>query len=166
MVSTFTTVANGTENEGRIASITHLGFTNGAAADRTYSYGYNDAGRVETFSSAVGTRTYAYDSFHQVIGATGGTQSTEAYAYDKNGNRIGSGVVVGTNNRLLNDGTYSYVYDAEGNRIRRTVLSGAEAGQYEAYTYDYRQRLVQVQKKASACVLKKVSGTLRQQKLQ
>ena len=84
LVTTVTTVADGVKNEGRIASITQSGLTGGNVA---YLYGYDDHGRVASFTSPAGTRTYAYDTFDQVTGATGGTQTAETFAYDTNGNR-------------------------------------------------------------------------------
>lgn len=98
-----------TENEGRIASIVQSGlFIGTTATNVTYGYGYDNQGRVSSFTSPAGTRNYAYDSFNQVTTATGGTQSAEAYAYDQNGNRTGSGFTTSAYNRVTNDGTYTY----------------------------------------------------------
>ena len=153
LVTTFVTVLDGAKNEGRIQSITQSGLTAGNVA---YTYGYDDHGRIASFTSPAGTRIYAYDTFDQVIGATGGTQSAELYEYDKNGNRTnvppssgGGSVVTGAYNRVTNDGTYTYLYDKEGNRTRRTLTS---TGEYETYVWDYRQRLVSVTKKTVANV--------------
>ena len=41
------------------------------------SYGYDDQGRIATMTTPAGTRTYAYDSFDQVTGATGETKRGE-----------------------------------------------------------------------------------------
>ena len=75
-------------------------------------------------TTPAGTRTYAYDSFDQVTGATATTAlPAESYSYDTNGNRTtGAGAtstVIGAYNRITDDGTYTYVYDKEGNRTRR-----------------------------------------------
>ncbi len=142
LLSSFTTVADGIKNEGRIASITQSGLSGGNVA---YSYGYDDHGRISSFTSPAGTRTYAYDTFDQVTSATGGTQTAETFAYDRNGNRTGSGAIIGAYNRVTDDGTYTYLYDKDGNRTRRTLKSN---GEYEVYVYDYRQRLVSVTKKS------------------
>gem|GEM_PF-440553 len=143
MVTTFTTVADGTKNEGRIASITHSGLTGGSVV---YSYGYDDHGRISSFTSPAGTRTYQYDSFDQVIGASGAAQTAESYNYDTNGNRTSAAIVTGQYNRITSDGTYSYQYDKEGNRTRRTLTG---TGEYEVYVWDYRQRLVSVTKRSA-----------------
>jgi len=143
MVTTFTTVADGSKNEGRIASITHSGLTDGNVA---YAYAYDDHGRVSSFTSPAGTRTYQYDSFDQVIGASGAAQTAESYNYDTNGNRTSAAIVTGQYNRITSDGTYSYQYDKEGNRTRRTLTG---TGEYEVYVWDYRQRLVSVTKRSA-----------------
>lgn len=57
----------------------------------------------------------------------------EIYRYDATGNRTG-GTVIGTNNRLLDDGTYTYQYDDAGNRIRKTEKA---TGNYIVYTWDH-----------------------------
>ncbi len=80
-----------------MATITQSVLTGGNVV---YSYGYDDHGRVSSFTSPAGTRSYSYDSFDQLTGATGGTQTAEAYQFDKNGNRTGSGVVIGQYNRV------------------------------------------------------------------
>ena len=147
MVTTFTTVADGTKNAGRIASITQSGLTGGNVA---YAYTYDDHGRVASFTSPGGTRTYSYDTFDQVTGASGAAQTAEAFSYDTNGNRTNGSVVTGQYNRIVSDATYSYLYDKEGNRTRRTTIS---TGEYEAYAWDYRQRLVSITKYSSANVL-------------
>jgi len=148
IVSTYSLTTENAKNEGRITSIVQSGlFIGTTATNVTYGYGYDNQGRVAAFASPAGTRNYAYDSFDQVTGATGGTQSAEAYAYDKNGNRTGTGVTTSAYNRVTNDGTHTYLYDNEGNRTRRTKTSN---GEYETYDFDYRQRLVKVTKKSSA----------------
>ena len=147
MVTTFTAVADGSKNAGRIASITHSGLTDGNVA---YAYTYDDHGRVASFTSPGGTRTYSYDTFDQVTGASGAAQTAEAFIYDTNGNRTNGSVVTGQYNRIVSDATYSYLYDKEGNRTRRTTIS---TGEYEAYAWDYRQRLVSITKYSSANVL-------------
>jgi RHS repeat-associated protein len=146
IVTTFAQTADGVKNEGRIASITHSGLN---GLNTSYAYTWDDHGRVATFTTLAGTRTYGYDTSDQVTGATGGTQAAESFAYDTNGNRTGSGVTVSAFNRVTNDGTYTYLYDNEGNRTRRTKTSN---GEYELYVWDYRQRLVSVTLKNSANV--------------
>jgi len=101
------------------------------------------------YSSTDGLTTYAYDSTGQLTGATS-TGGDESYTYDANGNRTGDGYVIGTDNRLLSDGTYWYAYDAEGNRTARFIdvdqsqsLTTNDAN-VTKYTWDARNRLVTV----------------------
>ena len=114
-------------------------------------------------TSSDGTATYTYDATGQLTGVTCSSSNpqslipnpSESYSYDANGNRTGSGYVVGTGNRLLSDGTYTYAYDAEGNRTARFIdadQSGTlTAGdtQLTEYTWDARNRLVEVAERAA-----------------
>ena len=120
----------------------------------TYSWDYDDAGRLETATTPDGTTDYTYDDTDQLTGADSSYQPDEAYTYDENGNRTNSGYVTGDYNRVLSDGIYNYTYDAEGNRTSRTKISD---GSYVSYTWDYRQRLTEVTFKTS------VSGTITKQ---
>ena len=83
--------------------------------------------------SVDGTASYTYDATGQLTGAnylgangSAGAQADESYQWDANGNPTGSGCVVGTDNRLLSDGTYRYAYDAEGNRTARFIDADAD----------------------------------------
>ncbi|MGA2035488.1 MAG: hypothetical protein ABSG68_24835 [Thermoguttaceae bacterium] len=102
-------------------------------------------------TSIDGTASYSYDPTGQLTGATyTGGQSDEYYSYDPNGNRTsatGSASVIGANNELLSDGTYTYSYDAEGNRTERVSIA---TGAVTDYTWDNRNRLVEVTDRASA----------------
>ena len=86
---------------------------------------------------------YSYDDADQLTAAdySGGVLADEAYAYDANGNRAGSGYVVGANNRLFSDGTFNYQYDNEGNRTRKTNIATGESVEYQ---WDLRNRLTRV----------------------
>ncbi|MEE3716543.1 RHS repeat-associated core domain-containing protein [Tumidithrix elongata RA019] len=64
------------------------------------------------------------------------------------GNR--TGYVTTANNRLQSDGTFTYLYDDEGNRTQRTRIS---TGEITSYTWDYRNRLTNVDTKTSGGVL-------------
>jgi RHS repeat-associated protein len=88
-----------------------------------------------------GTTDYSYDTTSQITAADHSYQTDEAYSYDANGNRTMTGYDIGTNNRLLDDGTYTYEYDDEGNRISRTLTSDGSASEYE---WDFRNRLLRV----------------------
>ena len=100
-------------------------------------------------SSVDGTATYSYDTTNQVTAAsyTGTNQpANEANSFDKNGNRTNTGYTTGANNQLTSDGTFNYTYDHEGNRLTRTRISSAQANDYETtYTWDYRNRLTDVE---------------------
>ena len=114
-------------------------------------------------TSSDDTAAYTYDATGQLTGVTysaANPQSpipnpSESYSYDANGNRTGSGYVVGTGNRLLSDGTYTYAYDAEGNRTAR-FIDADQSGRLTAgdtqlteYTWDARNRLVEVTERAT-----------------
>ena len=80
----------------------------------------------------------------------------ENYTYDANGNRTfnGASQTIGTNNELLTDAAgFTYLYDAEGNCTAKfqtgsTVQNNqipADATNITVYTWDYRDRLTEVQ---------------------
>ena len=128
---------------GRLKKLTHK---NGATVYSDYNLSWDAAGRVTYFDFTDGgtakTGIYGYDNTDQLVTATyNGFQSNESYGYDANGNRNTNGFTVGTNNRLTSDGTFCYTYDNEGNRLTKTTISG---GAVTSYTWDHRNRLVQV----------------------
>ncbi|MFN0020615.1 MAG: putative toxin, partial [Pirellulaceae bacterium] len=108
------------------------------------SYDYDRMNRVTQMTSQDGTADYAYDKHSRLTGVNFSYQTDESYSYDANGNRTGGSYSVGTNNRVTSDGTYNYTHDDEGNVTRRTKISD---GSYRENTYDYRNRLTQVQDK-------------------
>src|SRR5947209_11531640 len=57
-----------------------------------------------------------------------------------------SGYTTGTGNRLTADGTYTYAYDSAGNMTGRTRTSD---GQVTTFTWDFRNRLMEVLIKTS-----------------
>jgi YD repeat-containing protein len=79
----------------------------------------NDHGRLKTFTTPVGPRTYAYDSLDQITQVDWTNQNAESYQYDANGNRTGTNRTTEANNRVREDESYWYAYDKEGNRIFR-----------------------------------------------
>ncbi len=89
---------------------------------------------------------YAYDPTGQLLTAdyVYDQLPDESFSFDANGNRTMAGYVTGANNRLTSDGTYNYEYDAEGNRTKRTEIA---TGEVVEYSWDHRNRLVQVVKK-------------------
>src|SRR5581483_5230594 len=69
----------------------------------------------------------------------------ESYSYSSNGNRDSTGYSTGDDNLMSSDGTFDYTYDADGNLITRTRISSASADDYRTtYTWDYRNRLTDV----------------------
>jgi YD repeat-containing protein len=133
---------------GRLTQLTHSENTEaptsgwGTNALAGYHFTYDAASRITAINSLIdGLSSYNYDNTNQLTAADHTGQTDEAYQYDLNGNRIGGDYVTGSNNRLLEDGTYRYAYDVEGNRIRRTHLT---TGAITQYKYDHRNRLTSV----------------------
>jgi len=125
------------------------------------TWAYDAANRVTSFSSSAdsSTASYSYDTVNEVTGGTytGNNQpGTEAYSFDKNGNRTNTGYTTGTNNQLTSDGTFNYTFDYEGNRVTRTRISSGQANDYlTTYTWDYRNRLTDVNYYNNSSVLTK-----------
>jgi hypothetical protein len=153
--------AFGYDAAGRLNLIHHLGLAAGSEFEESHSYGYDGANRLTSYANLIDEvlATYGYDARGQITSAedSNSVLPDEAYDYDDNGNRelvdnvFGAdlGYVIGPNNRLVFDGTYTYLYDLEGNRTAKFVDTDeegdwdvGEAG--EAYTWDHRNRLVQV----------------------
>ena len=116
----------------------------------SYSYTLDAADRLtqETRTWADGsssdTTDYTYTDNNQLTGVTHSNSSfaNESFSYDANGNRTMTGYSTATGNELTSDGTYDYTYDADGNRITQTDIA---TGDETIYTYDFRNRLVEVQ---------------------
>jgi RHS repeat-associated protein len=134
--------------------LTGLAYTSngGANAIDTFAWGYDAANNVSSFTSIDGTATYGYDPTNQLTAATyttnsGGHQpATDSYSFDHNGNRTNTGYSTGSDNLLTSDGTFNYQHDADGNQTVRTRISNNYATDYRAtYTWDYRNRLTDVQ---------------------
>ncbi|GIW93059.1 MAG: hypothetical protein KatS3mg110_1100 [Pirellulaceae bacterium] len=109
-----------------------------------YSWTYDPLDRIVEMVNSDGTSVFTYDQTDQLTGADHSYQTDEAYQYDANGNRTGGGYVTGSNNQLLEDGTYRYEYDAEGNRTAKETIA---TGEREEYTWDHRNRLVRFLRK-------------------
>jgi RHS repeat-associated protein len=119
---------------GRQDIITHAGATTLA----TYTYTYDEDSRVTGFQGPTDSVTYSYDGNNELL-TVNGTRA-ETYSYDHNGNRNMTGYVTGTGNQMTADGTYTYSYDNEGN-----MLTKSGGGLLVTYTWDYRNRLINVQ---------------------
>ena len=126
------------DEAGRLTELTH---NSDGEIISAYDWAYDAANRITQAVSPDGVSDYNYDDTDQLIDASHDYQDNENYSYDDNGNRVGDGYVTGDNNQLLSDGTYNYEYDAEGNRVRRVEIA---TGEVTEYSWDYRNRLVDV----------------------
>ena len=132
----------------RLTSITDQ--TSGGTTVASYSYTLDAADRLtsetQTWNSGASsdTTTYTYTNNNQLTGVTHTDTSfaNESFSYDANGNRNSTGYTTGTGNELTSDGTYDYTFDADGNMVTKTdIATGVE----DVYTYDFRNRLTEVQ---------------------
>ena len=145
------TTTNAFDFYGRLTGIAQ---ENSAGVFSNDVYDLDILSRLKTETETVDgqSRSISYDNTDQVKTVTG--SNSEAYTYDKNGNRLNAGYMTGSGNRLMSDGVYSYDYDAEGNRTQRTKIADNTV---DNYTWDYRNRLVSsVSKNSSGAVLKTV----------
>ncbi|HJT35100.1 MAG TPA: RHS repeat-associated core domain-containing protein, partial [Pirellulales bacterium] len=144
------TAAYGYDGGNRMTSLGYTGNSGQISID-SFAFTLDNADRITARTSSVdGTVSYGYDTTNQVTGATysggSGEPGNESYSYSKNGNRTNTGYSTGTNNQLLSDGTFTYQYDGEGNRTVRTRISNDPANDYRTtYTWDYRDRLTDVE---------------------
>jgi RHS repeat-associated protein len=100
----------------------------------SYTYTYDEAGRLSSETQNGITTNYAYNAAGQLIEA-----GSQAYTYDANGNRTGPGYVIGANNQLLSDGTWNYTSDANGNLVRQVRIAD---GTTWNYAYDNANQMV------------------------
>jgi RHS repeat-associated protein len=143
------TTTNAFDVYGRLTGIEQKNSAGVIASD---VYDLDVLSRLRSETKDGQSRAIGYDDTDQVKSVSG--SNSEAYSYDKNGNRIDAGYVTVAGNRLVSDGVYSYDYDAEGNRTKRTKISD---GVVDSYTWDDRNRLVSiVSKDAGGSVLKTV----------
>ena len=113
----------------------------GSLVVSAYVYTYDAASQLIGESHHGQLHGYSYDLAGQLISAEHTGQSDEAYVYDANGNRTGSGYVVGPNNQIASDGAFTYAYDAEGNLIEKTEVA---SGVTTTFTYDHPNRLIRI----------------------
>ncbi|WP_041401417.1 RHS repeat domain-containing protein [Planctopirus limnophila] len=151
-ISRFEQVSGGTsladsaftfDDYGRIVQLKHA---QSATILAQHYYTYDADRRLSSHETLDGTSAYDYDAIAQLTAADHPTTPDEAYSYDLTGNRTNTGYITGTNNQLLEDGTYEYLYDDEGNRIRKTEVA---TGDYTVYSWDHRNRLTQVEHRDS-----------------
>jgi RHS repeat-associated protein len=138
------TTTYGYDNAGRETSLQDK---NGSGTNiANFTYGYDNAGLITSSQLNGGSAfTYLYDSASQLTSETnsGGVLN---YTYDQAGNRNMSGYTTGTDNQLLNAGTWSYTYDNNGNEATKS-----QGPTYDTwyYGYDDKNRLTSVQDKTS-----------------
>jgi RHS repeat-associated protein len=146
------------------ARLTGLAYTSngGATTIDTFGWAYNAGNLVTSFTSSDGTASYGYDPTNQLTSATyttasGGHQpANESYSFDLNGNRNSTGYSTGSDNLISSDGTFNYQHDADGNMTVRTRISNNYASDYRTtYTWDYRNRLTDVEYYDNNAVLTK-----------
>ena len=119
-------------------------------------YTYTANRLMETATTESGVTAYTYDERNRVLTETQPNSAVLTYSYDFTGNRTQVSVTKGTNasvtdysfdelNRLATvtdaSGTTTYTYDPVGNRETVTYPNGT----LTQYTYDTRNRLVQLQ---------------------
>jgi RHS repeat-associated protein len=136
------------DTTNRLTNITDTDTTKSTTL-ASYTYGYDAASRLTSYQDNSGNSlTYGYDKTNQLTSAAGtlnGSNYSVSYSYDTNGNRNMAGYQT-TANELTNDGTYSYTYDNNGNMLTQTNIA---TGNVTYYTWDYRNRLTEVQVKDS-----------------
>jgi RHS repeat-associated protein len=153
-------IAYGTLSYDSGNRLTQIDYTHSGSTLDDLSWSYNAANLVTGFTSSVdGSASYSYDTTNQLTAATytGTNQpANESNSFDANGNRTNTGYTTGTNNQLTSDGTFNYTYDHEGNRVSRTRISSGTANDYITdYSYDYRNRLTDVNYYNNSSVLTK-----------
>lgn len=129
---------------------TSLSEDKGGTNFASYTWTYDNMGRLTADTIGSASDGYTYDAASQLTAATHSGGGNESYSYDSNGNRTNTGYSTGTNNQLSSDGTYNYTYDNEGNLTQKTTIS---TGAYVTYTWDYRNRLTDVKAYNSSNVL-------------
>jgi RHS repeat-associated protein len=132
----------------RLTTVTNL--TSGGATISSYAYSLDAANRLTSLTrvwnggASSDSAAYSYTTNNQLTSVTHTNFSfaTESFGYDSNGNRNSTGYSTGTGNELSTDGIYNYTYDNNGNLITKTsIATGLEL----EYTWDYRNRLTEVQ---------------------
>jgi RHS repeat-associated protein len=110
----------------------------------TFSYGYNAASQITSYSGPDGSLTYGYDHAGQLTSVSGA--HNESFGYDKNGNRNTAGYFIGPTNEMTSDAAgNTLTYDKDGNLATKTDSSN----NVWTYTFDVLNRLTQVVEKNS-----------------
>ena len=132
------------------SQLTSLSEDKGSTNFASYTWSYDHMGRLTGDTVGAGSDSYTYDAASQLTGATHSGGTSESYSYGSTGNRTNTGYATGTNNELTSDGTYNYTYDNAGNLTKKTTIA---TGAYVTYTWDYHNRLTDVQAYNSSNVL-------------
>ena len=137
------------------ARLTGIAYTSNGGADTidTLGWGYDPANNVTSFTSIDGTASYAYDPTNQLTSATyttaqGGHQpANESYSFDLNGNRNSAGYTTGS--RQPDDERRHVQLPARRRRQHHQSARGSPTPMRpitrRAYTWDYRNRLTDVE---------------------
>jgi YD repeat-containing protein len=110
----------------------------------TWTYTYDDAGRLKTLSQGTKTFTFSYDAASRRTGLSA-PKTSSSYTYDAN-SRLTGLTTLGKNAQGATVTLFSatYTHDAVGNVLTKAVPEHAET-----YTYDELYRLTQVQRGTS-----------------
>jgi RHS repeat-associated protein len=137
------------DEDGNLTGLTDTtGSGSGLTTLADYTWTYDLAGRVQTFANLQHSSeklSYHYDHDNELTSGTytGTTTNEESYTYDANGNRTqtnGTNNTPGLDNEVGTENGVTYTYDADGNLTTATTSSG----NYSAYAYDNRNRLISV----------------------
>jgi RHS repeat-associated protein len=140
---TVSTSAQAFDFAGRLTSLQHYGI-NTSVVLAGYTFNWDAGDRIESITSvADGLVTFSYDATDQLLAAnyTLPALPDETYSFDALGNRNSTGYTTGTGNLTSADATYDYTYDQEGNRTLRVERA---TGKRTEYTWDHRQRLIEI----------------------
>ncbi len=170
--STKELVAKGTYGYDDAERLTSLDYTQPNSTLPSFSWSYDSANQVHSFTSSEdGTATYGYDPTGQLTSAaytalSGHTYyadnssiANESNSFDANGNNsaatlnTGAGGVSTGGNQISTDGTWDYSYDNDGNltsQVLVTASSDPNTVNEIDYTYDFRNRLTEVEEKNHA----------------
>jgi RHS repeat-associated protein len=114
---------------GRVTNIRLADASNATLSQ--YGYTFDDADRITAMTVNGTSRTFGYDNTNQLTGDNGTT-----IAYDKNGNRTGTGYTTHDANRMTADGTWAYTYNDEGQLVGKS-----KSGVSWSYEYDHRGQM-------------------------
>ncbi len=134
---------------GRLDTDTITGSTGGAIASADYGYDADDhlTSKKTTGTAKAGENTYGYDDAGRLTSWTSDGDTTE-YRWDKSGNRTGEGektAAYDERNRLLSDGDYTYSHTARGTLATRT-----SSGLTEEFAFDAFDRLTKAGESGTA----------------